>query len=95
MFLPVMKRKKQIREQGKSQYLGIIFPGLPHTTIKPNKPILYYQCSFTTSPFHKDFISDYYMDFFIFMMIEFCKVSGYLSILLRLKAITVVKVLFY
>ena len=33
--------------------------------------------------------------FFIFMTIEFCKVSRYLSILLRLKAITVVKVQFY
>jgi len=53
--------------------------------------------SFTTSPFHKDFISDllHGFFFFFFMTIEFCKVSGYLSILLRLKAITEVKVQFY
>ena len=95
MFLPVMKRKKQIREQGKSQYLGIIFPGFPHTTIKPNKTHFILSMLIYYSPFHKDFISDYYMAFFIFMTIEFCKVSGYLSILLRLKAITVVKVQFY
>ena len=36
-------------------------------------------------------LPDYYMDFPFFMTIECCKVSGYLSILLRLKAITEVK----
>ena len=99
MFLPVMKRRRQIMGTGKIpvswHYLSWVSTHNNKTQQNP-----FYTINAHLLPLHFTktlFLITWLLHgfFFIFMTIEFCKVSRYLSILLRLKAITVVRVQFY